>query len=101
MTKRPHASWAEVYDLAYERTFGGLYHGLTEATLAWITKTVPAPARIVDFGAGTGRLSLPLSRAGYRVTAVDPSAEMLAQMRGKEPQALVETACMRMEEFKG
>ena len=32
---------------------------------------------MVDLGAGTGRLAIPLAEEGYRVTAVDPSAAML------------------------
>jgi 2-polyprenyl-3-methyl-5-hydroxy-6-metoxy-1,4-benzoquinol methylase len=36
---------------------------------------------VVDFGAGTGRLTVALGRAGYRVTAVDVSAESLAVLK--------------------
>lgn len=32
----------------------------------------------MDFGAGCGRLTFPLARAGYRLTAVEPSAGMTA-----------------------
>ncbi len=36
-----------------------------------------APADIVDVGGGAGHQSIPLARAGYRVTIVDPSTLML------------------------
>jgi SAM-dependent methyltransferase len=74
----PHESWAEHYDLALERTFGGRYRDFTALTLSLIHEHVRPPARVVDFGAGTGRLTVPLALDGYEVTAVDPSPGMLA-----------------------
>jgi SAM-dependent methyltransferase len=41
----------------------------------------PAPARILDVGAGTGFLSLAAARLGHRVTALDLSPGMLAHLR--------------------
>jgi 2-polyprenyl-3-methyl-5-hydroxy-6-metoxy-1,4-benzoquinol methylase len=38
--------------------------------------------RVVDFGVGTGRLTIPLLREGYAVTAVDVSAGSLACIEG-------------------
>jgi SAM-dependent methyltransferase len=35
---------------------------------------------ILDVGAGTGRVSLDLARAGYEVTALDSDAELLAEL---------------------
>jgi SAM-dependent methyltransferase len=37
----------------------------------------PPPASLVDIGGGGGNQSIPLARAGYQVTIVDPSAAML------------------------
>jgi SAM-dependent methyltransferase len=41
----------------------------------------PAPARILDVGAGTGFLSLAAARLGHQVTALDLSTGMLAHLR--------------------
>ncbi len=82
--RRPHDSWSEVYDLAFEEQFGAFYQALTDATIASIEELVPAGARIVDFGAGTGRLAIPLANMGYAVTAVEPSGPMLDVLRARD-----------------
>ncbi len=41
----------------------------------------PAPARVLDCGAGTGFLSLMAARLGHRVTALDLSPGMLERLR--------------------
>jgi SAM-dependent methyltransferase len=46
----------------------------------------PAPARVLDLGAGTGRLASPLALLGYHVTAVERSrgmADVLARRAAK------------------
>jgi SAM-dependent methyltransferase len=54
---------------------------------AWSTAMVrllpPAPARVLDCGAGTGFLSLIAARLGHKVTAVDLSPGMLAKLRDR------------------
>ena len=42
-----------------------------------------APASILEYGAGAGRVTLPLIRQGHRVTAIDASREMLALLDQK------------------
>lgn len=46
---------------------------------------VRSGARILDLGAGTGRVADPLAELGHEVVAVDDSAEMLAHVRRARP----------------
>src|SRR5690242_5009291 len=41
------------------------------------------PGTVLEIGCGTGRLTLPLARAGHVVTGVDLSPAMLARARSK------------------
>jgi SAM-dependent methyltransferase len=52
-------------------------------TAALIAFLPPAPADILDIGAGTGALSLLAAELGHRVTALDLSEGMLAKAREK------------------
>ncbi|THA65704.1 class I SAM-dependent methyltransferase [Streptomyces sp. A0958] len=47
-----------------------------------IEAAVPAGASILELGCGAGRVTHPLVERGFRVTAVDESAQMLEQVRG-------------------
>lgn len=98
--KIPHSSWASSYDQIYEKSFGSVYKKLTEATLAQIQEIMPPPCDLVDFGAGTGRLSIPLSSLGYRVTAVEPCKEMLLELEKKKGGNEVNCQEMKMSDFR-
>ncbi|WP_307071626.1 bifunctional 2-polyprenyl-6-hydroxyphenol methylase/3-demethylubiquinol 3-O-methyltransferase UbiG [Streptomyces sp. B3I8] len=47
-----------------------------------IAAAVPPGARILELGCGVGRMTHPLLQRGFRVTAVDESADMLERVRG-------------------
>jgi SAM-dependent methyltransferase len=47
-----------------------------------IASVVPVGGSVLELGAGVGRVAHPLLELGYRVCAVDNSAEMLAQIKG-------------------
>lgn len=101
VNRTPHSSWAEAYDLAYGRSFGGFYDRLTAATIQVITNRLRPGGRIVDFGAGTGRLSIPLADKNFEVTAVDPCYEMLCQLEKKQRKGMkLRTICSKMQDFK-
>ncbi|MDT7549843.1 MAG: hypothetical protein QOE84_2237 [Actinomycetota bacterium] len=46
---------------------------------ALIESVLPAGTTVLELGAGAGRITRPLVAAGYKVTAVDESPEMLAR----------------------
>lgn len=45
-----------------------------------LLQLLPEAGTLIDVGAGTGRLSLPIAAAGHRVLAVEPNAAMAAEL---------------------
>jgi 2-polyprenyl-3-methyl-5-hydroxy-6-metoxy-1,4-benzoquinol methylase len=79
---------ARHYDLHgwdwYARTFGARLIELLRE------RGVAPGASILDAGCGTGSLALMLAAAGYRVTGVDYSPEMIARARAKDASGAVD-----------
>jgi SAM-dependent methyltransferase len=72
-------------------TFGELYAdeydalhdpGTTEGT-AQVIAELAGSGRILELAIGTGRIALPLARAGHRIAGIDGSPDMGAKLRGK------------------
>src|SRR5262245_16267504 len=68
---------------------------LFEADRAFVSRHCAGPARLIDLGCGTGRLIVPLAKAGWRVLGVDLSAEMLAVTCGKAKAEGVEVGLLQ------
>ena len=49
----------------------------------WLAAGLQVGARVLDIGAGTGRVAIPLASRGCNVVAVEPAGGMLAQLRAK------------------
>jgi len=66
--------------------------GLTQAQQA--AEYTPKGGRVLDFGAGNGRVSIPLAKLGFDVIAVDSSPGMLAKLKehAAKSKATVKTA---------
>jgi len=79
---QPHDNSAKYYDFVFERRFGANYSALTQNNLSRIRPLAPK-GKILDFGAGTGRISIPLAKEGYEVTAIDCSSQMLQELKRK------------------
>jgi SAM-dependent methyltransferase len=74
---------AELYERARPPYPDALWRRLTELGI------LTAGARALDLGAGTGQATGPLLRAGLRVTAVEPGAELARRLRSRFPAAVV------------
>ena len=61
--------------------------GYAEAAVRWALDPVRArqPLRVIDLGAGTGKLTAVLAGLGAEVTAVEPDPAMLAELRPRLP----------------
>lgn len=79
---QPHDNSAKYYDFVFQRRFGANYSALTQNNLSRIRSLAPK-GKILDFGAGTGRISIPLAMDDYEVTAIDCSAQMLEELKRK------------------
>lgn len=79
--------WAELYDSLYEAAFGHAYQALTRQHLEMLQPLLGESGHLLDVGAGTGRLSVPVAEQGHRVSAVEPSSGMLARLEAKARQA--------------
>jgi SAM-dependent methyltransferase len=88
---QPHDNWARYYDFIYESTYGPIYNTLGNNTLGVINNISPSGS-IIDFGAGTGRLAIPLAQKGYKVTAVEQSNAMADVIREKAQAANLDIA---------
>ena len=55
-----------------------------EAAVRWALERAPGP-RVLDLGAGTGKLTAALVALGAEVVAVEPDRAMLAELRGSLP----------------
>lgn len=75
-----HEGWddyAPFYDWENARTFG------RRDIPFWRNLAVHAGGPVLELGCGTGRIALPLARAGVTLTGIDRSAAMLAHARAR------------------
>lgn len=73
---------AEVYDRT--RALPAEAAAATTAGLADLLRTVAPAPRLLEIGIGTGRIAVPLARAGVSVTGVDVAPAMVARLREKD-----------------
>ncbi len=73
---REHYADAALYDYEYRRRRADVsfYRELAKQRLG-------SGGRILELGAGSGRVTIPLARAGFEVVAMDASAAMLGKLR--------------------
>ena len=66
-----------------------------------VVASLAGPGPVLDVAAATGRLAIPLSQRGLRVVATDASPAMLARLRAKDPEGLVQTRLEVMPDIGG
>lgn len=91
----PYAAIAEWYDLEHD--------AFTEDIafyLALLTATTSGRARVLEIGAGTGRIAAGLALAGYEVWGVEPSSAMRARC-ARRLAALPERVARRVTMLAG
>lgn len=94
---REHYADAALYDFEYRRRRADVtfYRELARTRLGTGGKR-----RILELGAGSGRVTIPLARDGHRVVALDQAPAMLAKLR-QRVAALPEAARDRVEVVQG
>lgn len=88
--RNPYDHCAKYSDYVYGMSFGMAGPRLNGRVLAIVNELVPKPGRILEVGAGTGRLTVPIAQAGHAVVAVEPCAGMVAELRTKLAALLAE-----------
>ena len=93
---REHYADATLYDYEYRRRRADVnfYRELAKLRLGKGKK------RILELGAGSGRVTIPLARDGHTVVALDQAPSMLAKLR-KRTLALPEASRGRVEAVEG
>lgn len=79
-----HEGWDEYapfYDWENARTLG------RRDVPFWRRLAADAPGAVLELGCGTGRVAIPLGRAGVQLTGIDRSAAMLARARKRVARA--------------
>ncbi|MDH6133396.1 SAM-dependent methyltransferase [Kitasatospora sp. MAA4] len=80
--------------LTYEQTY--VHLPAQRAAIDWLIARLPARAKVLDIGSGTGRPTADLlARAGHLVTGIDVSATMVDLARSQVPAARFEQADVR------
>ena len=82
-----YGSFAWAYDLLSDRPIAS---ECAQIASILSDRGLPAGARLLDAGCGTGRYAVELARRGYRVTGLDASADLIAVARQRARAAGVE-----------
>ena len=80
-----HDCNSQHYDYIFQKRFGSNYNTFTNSSMQAI-QGFGSNLNILDFGCGTGRLSIPLTQIGHKVFSVDICQGMLEVLHEKAGQ---------------
>ncbi|SFB47899.1 Methyltransferase domain-containing protein [Amycolatopsis marina] len=87
-----HQLRPEAYGEALSEVYDRMYPSFdTPQTVDFIAALLEPGARVVEFGAGTGRVAIPLAGKGFSVHAVEVSQPMLDKLHERDPEGTVKT----------
>ncbi len=84
-----HRSYGDGFADVYDEWYADVTD--VDATVARLLELAGAGGRVLELGVGTGRLAVPMAAAGLRVVGIDSSAAMLARLRARDGDGLVES----------
>ncbi len=86
---------AHSYGEGFADVYDDWYAGLTDVdvTVRTIADLAGSRGRVLELGAGTGRVAVPMAAAGLVVTAVDTSEAMLDRLTARDADELVTVVC--------
>ncbi len=72
----------QILSFCNQNVLGDFYDNITNETLNVINELLPE-GKVIDYGAGTGRITIPLKKQGYKVIAVEKSTGMASEIKKK------------------
>ena len=98
MSKKPHSR--PLYS-EFARLYESFFGEPDMSCVRFVEATVPAPARLLDAGCGTGQYAAMFAARGYNVVAFDRSAQMLRVGQCSRPDIAFVLADLRLLPFEG
>jgi SAM-dependent methyltransferase len=83
-----HRSYGDGFADVYDEWYADVTD--VDATVARMVELAGAGGRVLELGVGTGRLAVPMARAGLSVVGIDSSEAMLAKLSERDPGQLVD-----------
>ena len=77
-SRNPYKDFPGLYDLLYQRFVKG-----APDFVDLVKRNTPKKGKILDLAAGTGAVSMPLLKSGFRVVSLDSSSGMLRELKAK------------------
>lgn len=94
-SRNSYKKFPELYDLLYQR-----YLGTASDFALLVESNTPVRGLILDLAAGTGEVSIPLLKKGFRVTSLDLNGGMLRQLKLKAEKSKIRDYNLKILDMK-